>query len=110
NAPAGKEFAAHEAFGDACGTRARGDAGEQHVSRVRGSDAARPFRTVERKHIHAELIVPERTLEALAYLVSLPPQLRGELLLADGARHPRGEFTRQVDVSLNLAECDGSLR
>src|SRR5262249_44839070 len=67
DAPAGEELGIEETAGDARRALRRRDAREEHLSGVRGTDAARVLVAVERERIGPELVAPERFLEARAH-------------------------------------------
>ena len=63
--PAGEEARAQQPVRDQFRAVRPRDAGEQHLAGIRGADAARLLRAVERERIGLQFLTPECRLEAL---------------------------------------------
>ncbi len=110
DSPAGKELVAQKLVRDRLRPLRRGDAGEQHLAGVGGPHLALPLAAVQRQRIGADLLAPERLLECGLQRIGLQVERRRKLPTAEGRGHFRGMALRRVDIALNLAQRDRSLR
>ena len=98
HAPAGERRRREQRLGHARGARRCGDAGPQQVAGVRRSHPARPLRAVEREHVGAEFLAPERALEVAAQAIGArrrgcAPRRRARAPRASSAAARRAAYT-----------------
>src|SRR6185436_16309586 len=106
DAPAAEEVGAEQALRHARRALGAHHAGKQQLAGVRAAHAARRAVAVERDRIGAELLAPERGLEARRELVGFLLELGGKLLLAEVEREQRGLAPGEEAVALHLAQRD----
>jgi hypothetical protein len=85
------------------------DAGEEKLAGIRRSHLARPLGAVERQRVSAELLAPERLLEALGQEQRCGFELRRLLDQSQAPGAARRQPLAGKDISLNLRQRDVAL-
>ncbi len=102
DAPSGKGAWLHQPGDDLAGAIPLGNAAEQNLAGIRRMNAAGLLVTVERQRVGAEVLAPERRLEALGKPTCLLLELAGAFGKAELQRAPSCELLRQIDVTLDF--------
>src|SRR5262249_56900773 len=104
HAPAGEELRAQQILREPRGALGFHDAGEQQLAGVGAAHAARLLHAVERERISADVVTPERGVEALGEPRRLLFEFDGPAGMTELARAFRREQLGHVDIALYLGE------